>query len=166
MIYKVKSDTLVSDKYNRVVAPRSFDTPDFRNSYKAWVKRKTRIHRITERKRIQRVLNTIFKIAKQGMLEREGGVVLEGIGYFAMYMPLYRRFSPNYFRNGGVAYPYYQTNYYAYYPYLFTDVFGKSRIEGWSMQEGVSKGITLNLKKKAYKNYYNEIKVIYNGDSR
>jgi len=86
LIYKVVEDLKDSIKEKKVVTPRTYRNSDFCHSYKAWVKRKTKYHKLKNQEDIFAVIDTIFKNAAEAMLESDGGVVMEGIGYFAFYV--------------------------------------------------------------------------------
>lgn len=164
MKYLVKSEEehLLASK-RRIVKAKSFYNKDFSNSYKAWVKRKTRIHFLKNREDVMKVIDKLFENAAQALLDRDGGVVLEGIGYFAFYMPMYRRFKPQIFGRNKIARPFYETEYYNFFPYMFTDVFNVNRLKGWTMEFGFYKRFTEAYKKnrRMRKLYYKEVCTIY-----
>ena len=164
MIYKVKtnSDGLLEPN-KRFVNTRNFNNPEFAASYKKAVKRKTRIHYLNKIQKINKAINTFYENAAKLMVEREGGVVLEGIGYFAFYMPMYRRFTEIVNTPTHIVRGFYETEYHNYLPYLFTDVFKTNKLKGWSMEAGFNQGLK-NMyvhNRHPRKLYYKEVKLIY-----
>lgn len=161
MIYKVKSENNEHDPKARYIKPRTF-SQEFKNSYKAWIKRKTRKH-FVKPDMVLKVVSKIFENTAEALIERDAGVVLEGIGYFAFYRPCYRRFGTTYFKGGNIAPPKYKTKYYNYHPYLFTDVFSHNRLKGWSMERAFGRTFDRLYKKKhRYRLlYYKQVKELY-----
>lgn len=164
MIYKVSSDIEDFTAKANYVKPRYFGE-DFRKSYLAAIKRRTQKHQL-KKKDVLKVLTAIFENVAEAFLERDAGVVMEGLGYFAYYRPTYRRFDTLYFKNGATAPPKYETKYYNYNPYLFTDVFPKNRLKGWSIEKAFGRTfIRASYRKHRYRLLlYKEVKKIYGFD--
>lgn len=163
MIYKVslKQNDLTTRR--KIVRPRSFINNDFARSYKAWVKRKTWYNRFTKKEDIFEAVKKIFENVAISLVERDGGVVMEGIGYFAFYMPMKRRFNNVEINPKSIVRPHYETDYYSYLPYLFTDVFYQNKLKGWSMDYAFNKIVKRDFKHthRHMKLYYKEVKNLY-----
>ena len=163
MIYKVVEDLKDTAKERKVVTPRSYRNSEFCHSYKAWIKRKTKYHKLKNQDDIFAVIDTIFKNAAEAMLESDGGVVMEGIGYFAFYVSPKKRYSRIEYGYNKICRPFYEIEYRNYMPYLFTDVFAYNKLKGWSMEYAFRSPIKNRYKKKRTfkKLYYKEICHIY-----
>jgi len=164
MIYKVKTDkSLLTAITKKIVRPKTFDCPEFFTSYKKWVVTKTRVHTLADRLEIYNVVKTLFKNVSEALRENEGGVVMEGIGYLGFFLPIKKVYKPDIISKTKQYIPLYQTNYYKYEPYLFTDVFNDNKLEGWSMEHYFKREIKEDFeeRRKPKKLYYNEIKSIY-----
>lgn len=163
MIYKVVTPEEDLSPRRKVVKPKNFSNSDFNNSYKSWVKRKTKFHYFRNKTDIQKAVNLLFGNVAKLMVERDGGVVMEGLGYFAFYMPMYRRFRNIEYNSTAIVYPKYETDYYNFKPYLFTDVFTQNKLKGWSMELGFHKTLKKNSLKthRFRKLYYKEVCKIY-----
>jgi len=167
MIYKVKSPLAdFKVRTQDVVKARVFRCTDFYDSYIAWCGQKTRLHAIKENETLYKAVNKIFETIANLKVEKEGGVVAEGIGYFAYYM------NPRTSVSKAVQYsnrrikPSHETKYYNYIPYCFTDVFPDSHLKGWSMEMMFTPEIIRSFEenRKPKKLYYEEIKNIYSAD--
>jgi len=163
MKYAVKNlDEKLQDKSSKLVKPRDFNNKEFRQSYRAWVKRQTWKHHIPSND-VNIIINRLFKNAAEALIERDGGVVLEGIGYFGFYISMQRRFTEIQNSPDHIVRPFYETDYYNYHPYMFTDVFPQNKLKGWSMELGFMKGVKIKKIKnrRHFKLYYKEIKAMY-----
>lgn len=150
-------------KITRVVEPRRLNYGNFTQSYKPWIKRKTKKSYFTHRDTLLKVTDKIFSLACEALTERDGGAVLEGIGYFAFYMPMYRRFHEYTINDRCTVAPFYERDYYNYIPRLFTDIFTVNRLKGWSMDNGFKRTIKKRIKRhRKFKLYYKEVVEIYN----
>jgi len=164
MIYKVKSKVEdIKPTCRKLVTPKNFNNTAFNNSYKAWIKRKTKLHIIKTVPEIQEAVNKIFEVAGKLLIERDGGVVLEGIGYFAFYMPMFRRFNEIIRTPDNIIRPFHETEYYNFYPFMFTDIFAQNKLKGWYMDRSFYRPITedFRLNRRGKKLYYKEVKNIY-----
>lgn len=152
MRYKVQSDhKKIINKTHLVIKPNTWFSLDFTTHYRSWMYRTSENHKVDDRVDIYRIINKIFENTAEAMKEKEGGVVLEGIGYLGFYQTRY----------GGSKF--YKTKYNNYLPYLFTDVFPNSPLNGWSMEQEFLNDIKSYFPKnqKPKKLYYNEVKAIY-----
>ena len=162
MIYNIEEKGK-GKKVSRTISYRTFKGKGFSKSYKQWMKNKPKSYKITQSKVLQSVISKIFENAAEALLEKDGGVVLDGIGYFAFYMPMYKRYKPFNFYRGHVIPPNYQTDYHSFFPYLFTDVFTKNPLKGWSMDRGFRREIS-RAEKRHRKLYYKEVRMIHDAN--
>lgn len=158
MIYKVIADDVTSRK--KYVAPRSFDNSDFNKSYKAWIPRQTRVHTLGTNTEIQNAINKLFENVAEALYNKDGGVYMEDLGYFAFFMPEVKRFKTFKLDSYNYIKPNYKTNYYEFFPYLF----GVDKLKGWSMEWAFTKEL-----KNKYRNnpryrklYFKEVQSIFN----
>lgn len=164
MIYKVSSDIEDFSAKANYVSPRTFGE-DFRKSYAAYISRRSKKN-FVKPENVNKVLTAIFENVAEAMLERDAGVVMEGLGYFAYYKPAFRRYNTLYFKNGKSAPPKYETKYYNYNPYLFTDVFKVNKLKGWKMENSFGRTfIRASYREHRYRLLlHREVKQLYKGE--
>lgn len=128
-------------------------------------KNKNKRSEVKSRKELLKITDAIFKNATKAVDERNG-VILEGIGYVGVWMPLVRRFE-EVRRQDNILKVNHQTNYYNFIPALFTDVFRGDFFKGWSMDFSFSRDISRKVldevknNGRSYPLHYTEIKNLY-----
>lgn len=127
----------------------------YRKHYDGLVKSK----KISKREEWKKIHSLAWQTVKEAILEKESGVVLEGLGYFCIYMnPLKKKVVlPN--RELPVIKCEERFNYHSehhtYHPVLFTNIHKTDKFYCWSMERTFMRGFRKELSKrlKAGKKY-------------
>jgi len=163
MIYLVQSDPK-DFKYiaNRVMKPKSFENQDFYDSYVAWQHQKNRTYTVPDKKELKAILYKFFENAAEAMIEKEAGVMLEGIGYFVHTIAAEKQIKDLKRVWKKPIQAFYETGYHNYFPHMFTGV--TKGLEGWTMDKMFEPKIkeSFNLNRQPKRCYYEELKSIYN----
>lgn len=141
-------------------------------NYKAYAfynkKKIPKKHRVENWKEYKAIINAIFKKVAEKVVETEGGVVLDRFGYIGNWMTPKKIIFRSPRKDGLKLNPNYHTDGYFYVTSLFTTVFKKNYLKGWSMDKMFNKD---NIKKprgrylksgRKYKFYYSFIKGLFN----
>lgn len=131
--------------------------------------KKIKTSSVQNRGQYAKVLRTIFKKAKENLLENEGGVVLDKLGYIGIIRYPYRQLikKPFLHINGKIKAQQLlynlHTDRYSYLLGFFTDAHKLNRLGKWSMdytfRDDLKRGLAKKLKEgKRYKLYYTLVK--------
>lgn len=112
------------------------------------------------------IVNKIFEVVRDELVNRNGGVVLEGLGYLAVWVTpkKVRLLDYKTMKENKIMH---ETNGYFYNISLFTDIFKSGLNEvWWTMDRAITKGIKRDVfykiaGGKKYKLYYRAVKSMY-----
>lgn len=123
------------------------------------------IHKIDNQKEFFLVVKTIWEVVAKNLIERNGGVVLDGFGYLCNWMtPDKKIFKTP--RGKGKLMINYHTESYWYNTNLFTNIFKTNHLKSWTIDRAVNTNIKKGIYKqllngKKYKFYLNIVKNLY-----
>lgn len=153
---------------NNRVAPRvnlmNFKYYTFYRGKKKSIPKK---YHIKDRTELFRITSAICKKVADNITEKEGGVLMDGLGYFTIWMnPRKQVYTAD--REGGKKKTMinYHTDGYIYHPEFFAHINPRSPLRYWTMDRTFNRNINRTLAKKLrqgvkYKFYYNIVRRIY-----
>lgn len=135
-----------------------------RENYK---KKIPKIHRVGSRREYYKIVKKIFEVIARNLVGRKGGVLMENFGYFCISMSTEKQ-AFRIFRRGEepkVMFNFHTDGYF-YYPQLFTKMFNRNSLQGFTLDRSFSSVITKKMSDKLkqgfrYKMYYNIANKIY-----
>lgn len=147
----------------RLYKPKPLNHTNAYRRYKARNKTaKTKIDSVVE---YRRLTNKLFEIIADELIDREGGVYIKGLGYFAVVrsyhkMTKFREVEGNWLRFTDYLM---KTKGYHYSPFLFNSFLSHQQLCRWTMNLTFSRNIRKRITEKIakghqYKFYYEEIR--------
>ena len=123
-------------------------------------------NKIKDYKEFITICSKIWEVVARKVVESEGGVVLDRFGYLCNWVTPKKRVFKNPFLKNNTLITNYHTDSYFYNTSLFTNIFYRDFLKGWSLDKSLNKNIKKalyeNLKKgKKYKFYYSLTKRLY-----
>ncbi len=135
--------------------------------YKGYVIYKSQTNKSIDYVTWKKVISTILEVTSEKLLEKVGGVYLEGIGYFCHWMTPVKRTVRTFTNGKKVLNSNFFSNTYWYNTAFFGDVEKYNPLKGWSLDktssEKIQKGLYKELRAgKKYKFYYTLVKNLNN----
>lgn len=157
--------------YNGKVAPRfpyiteGTVANSYEQGYKVIADRLPAKH-ILKKEEYIKVINTLLKKAADGVVNYDGGVVLDRVGYLCNWVAPEK--TPSRGFNNNYLYSNLDNNSWLYTTALFTFIFENNPLYGWSMEgtaaTAVKKSVNKEVSKgKKYKLYYRLLHDMYKG---